>query len=1579
MSVGVRAEEAFGEVRMGTTGERTIVRAVARVASRCRRCSATLSLLAVATVLGSFLASVTPDSLSAAAATVPPGGAPPPGSGTKTSSPVVRVIDGMTIDTYINGQEVGIHLVGINAPQGNTACGRLATKLLQTLVKGGGLTLEEDPQTAFTPKSGGKGPNLRAYFARTKDGRPLTQELVKAGLAAVDDSEGQAAHHFDTDQAAAKNGRVGCVWGGSGPAGGAQSAPGGGRVVPDQDAAGSDLFRAALAAPQSAAQDAPLASVSVPANFVVQSVVTGLNTPTNFAWLPDGRMLVTEKPGTVRVVKNGTLLATPLIDLTGRVNDYWDHGLLGIAVDPNFATNGFIYLLYTYENDATQYNGPKTARLARYTVSGDTASPTSEQVILGTTVGAGCDQFAMGTDCLPSENPSHSIGTVRFGSDGTLWVTVGDGASFNVVDPDALRAQNLDSLAGKLLHITTGGQGVAGNPFSDGNAAHNRSKVWAYGFRNPFRFTFRPGSATPYIGDVGWSTWEEQNVGVAGGNYGWPCYEGQDQQAGYAPTTDPLQNNAPVCQNLYNQGAGAVRFGLATWGHVDNGVQVSSASVGGAFYTGTNFPAQYQGAYFYADYGRSDIRFVTVDASNNATGTPSIFATAADGPVSLQMSPTNDLYYAAINTGEIRKIVYGTQTATATATPNSGASPLAVQFSSAGTTDLYGGTLTYSWDFGDGGAASTAANPTHTYTGDGIYTATLTATNSHGEPATATAIVTVGTGGCPVGQYLAQYFGAKDLSGNILVARCEAAPLNDTIGTTPNWPPAGVSASGQNFSVRWAGQFGFGAGGYTFTATADDGIRVWLDNQLIIDHWVDQAPTTYTASVASVTTGNHAVKVEYYQGGGGGTAQVSWQATGQATTCPVGQYLAQYFANQTLTGTPVVSQCEAAPLNDTLGNTANWPPAGVGPNQFSVRWDGQFAFATAGSYTFTATADDGIRVYLDGQAVIDKWIDQAPTTYTYTAANLAAGNHDIKVEYYQGYGGATARVSWGATVAQPPTATIASPAATLTYKVGDTISYSGSATDPKDGTIPASGLSWAVIIHHCPSPTSCHTHYLLQNQVGASGSFTAPDHGGFDDSYLELQLTATNSSGLTNTASVSIHPIKVQVTLATSPTGLQVIAGGTTYTAPVTLQGIPGSSATIQVASPQGGQAFASWSDGGAQQHNITVPTTDTTYTATFTASATPDFTIAAAPSSQSVAQGGNTTYTVTVAPANGFTGTVALSVSGLPTGATSGFNPTTIAGSGTVTLTVTAGASTPTGSSPLTITGTSGTLSHTANATLVVTAAAPTSCPVGQYLAQYYANKTLSGAPAATRCEAAPLNDTLGGTANWPPTGVPTTNFSARWDGQFAFATAGAYTFTVTGDDGIRLYVDNQLVIDRFVDQGPTTYTYTAANLAAGNHAVKVEFYQAGGGATAQARWQASSPPPPPPMSCPKGQYLAQYYANKTLSGTPVVTQCEAAPLNDTLGSTANWPPAGVPTTNFSVRWSGQFDFTAGSHTFSITGDDGIRLFVDGSTTPLVNGWKDQAPTTYTASTTLTAGTHTVAVEFYQAGGGAVAKASWT
>ena len=180
-----------------------------------------------------------------------------------------------------------------------------------------------------------------------------------------------------------------------------------------------------------------------------------------------------------------------------------------------------------------------------------------------------------------------------------------------------------------------------------------------------------------------------------------------------------------------------------------------------------------------------------------------------------------------------------------------------------------------------------------------------------------------------------------------------------------------------------------------------------------------------------------------------------------------------------------------------------------------------------------------------------------------------------------------------------PTASIDTPSADLLWAVGDTIDFSGSATDAEDGALAASALTWSLIMHHCDAPTSCHEHPIQSFSGVAGGSFVTPDHD--YPSYIELRLTATDSGGLSDTASVELQPQTVDLSLATAPSGLQVAVNGDADPTPFTRMVIVGSTNTLTAPSPQiqngTNYEFSAWSDGGAASHNITAPATATTYT----------------------------------------------------------------------------------------------------------------------------------------------------------------------------------------------------------------------------------------------------------------------------------------------------------------------------------------------------------------------------------------------
>lgn len=339
-----------------------------------------------------------------------------------------------------------------------------------------------------------------------------------------------------------------------------------------------------------------------PAGFSQQMVESGFNKPTQFAFAPDGRIFVAEQPGSLRVVKNGNLLVRPFIKLS--VSAVGERGLLGVAVDPDFNNNHYLYLYYTL---ASKTNN----RISRFTASGDTVVPGSETVVLD-------------LDSLKDVN--HNGGFLQFGLDGKLYVCAGE----NKVSANA---QNLDKYLGKILRINTDGSVPPGNPFATGSP--QRQRIWAYGMRNPYTIAVQPGTGKIFVNDVGASSWEEVNDCTTGGNnYGWPSAEGMSTNPSY---TNPIYT--------YPHGAASGQ---------------GCAITGGTFFnpTSTNYPSAYFGKYFFLDYCNNWIDMLTINGttvtrSNFATGLPSY-------SVGMEVGPDGNIYYLSRSTNAIYKIMYGT-------------------------------------------------------------------------------------------------------------------------------------------------------------------------------------------------------------------------------------------------------------------------------------------------------------------------------------------------------------------------------------------------------------------------------------------------------------------------------------------------------------------------------------------------------------------------------------------------------------------------------------------------------------------------------------------------------------------------------------------------------------------------------------------------------------------------------------------------------------------------------------------------------------------------------------------------------
>ncbi|MDX6558619.1 MAG: hypothetical protein QOF72_1668 [Blastocatellia bacterium] len=339
------------------------------------------------------------------------------------------------------------------------------------------------------------------------------------------------------------------------------------------------------------------AAATLPSGFV-ETQIGGLSSPTAMEFAPDGRLFVCLKGGSLRVIKNGVLLATPFVTLT--VDSAGERGLLGIAFDPNFATNNFVYVYYTVPGS------PANNRVSRFTANGDVAVAGSETVLLN-------------LDNLSGAG-NHNGGAIHFGPDGKLYIAVGENANGS-------NSQTLANLLGKVLRINSDGTIPTDNPFF--NTAGARKEIWALGLRNPFTFAFQPGTTRMFINDVGETTWEEINDGIAGSNYGWPITEG--------PTSDPR-----------------FRAPLFAYGHGSTGT-TGCAITGGTFYNPATgqFPSSYTGKYFFADLCSGWIR--VLDPANN---TAADFASGISSPVDLKVSADGSLYYLAIGSSSVFKVQY---------------------------------------------------------------------------------------------------------------------------------------------------------------------------------------------------------------------------------------------------------------------------------------------------------------------------------------------------------------------------------------------------------------------------------------------------------------------------------------------------------------------------------------------------------------------------------------------------------------------------------------------------------------------------------------------------------------------------------------------------------------------------------------------------------------------------------------------------------------------------------------------------------------------------------------------------------
>lgn len=538
------------------------------------------------------------------------------------------------------------------------------------------------------------------------------------------------------------------------------------RVLRTLSALVAVLVSALVCASPAAAQD-----IELPPGFERTVVWRGLGTPTVVRFAPDGQVFVATKSGRILRFDNiQDATADTFADLSPQVFDAWDRGLIGMTLDPRWedGEHQYVYVSYSYDkpvNDPRPVWGDDcpadigahdkgcaiNARLSRLDASG------TEHVLLEDI----CQQYA-----------SHSVGSLEFGSDGMLYMSAGDGASYDRADygqtgnpcgdppreGGALRSQAFRrpagqpaTLNGAILRLDPDTAAAApGNPAAS-DPDERRRRIIAYGFRNPFRFTFRPGTDEIWAGDVGWNSFEELNRVQRTAhvpNYGWPCYEGPSKNQTYE-----IQG-LDSCRTLYDEGSVvAPYFSYSTGSKVVPGEKcdTASSSISGVqFYSGDQFPAAYRGGLFFADYARQCIWF----APKGADGLPDMarlttFASNASYPAWLIQGPDGALWYADVFRGQIHRIAAFNQDPVAriSASASGTEPPLRMTFDGTGSRDPEDEALTYAWDLDGDGAFddSDKTEPTWEYTERGVVNVRLKVTDEGGRSGIASEPITVGS------------------------------------------------------------------------------------------------------------------------------------------------------------------------------------------------------------------------------------------------------------------------------------------------------------------------------------------------------------------------------------------------------------------------------------------------------------------------------------------------------------------------------------------------------------------------------------------------------------------------------------------------------------------------------------------------------------------------------------------------------------------------------------------------------------------------------------------------------------------
>ncbi|MFN7117241.1 MAG: PQQ-dependent sugar dehydrogenase [Saprospiraceae bacterium] len=763
----------------------------------------------------------------------------------------------------------------------------------------------------------------------------------------------------------------------------------------------------------------------LPEGFAQVRVAERLD-PTAMTMAPDGRIFITEKNGNVRIVRDAQLLPDPFLTLT--VDNFNERGLGGIALDPDFERNHFVYLFYTVP-------GANRNRISRFTANGDYAIPGSEKIIL---------------ELDPLAGTIHNGGAMAFGPDGKLYLSVGDGANSGT-------AQNLNSLSGKILRINTDGSIPEDNPFYNQSTGLYRA-IWALGFRNAFTFSFQPGTGRLFANDVGGSDFEEVNDVVKGGNYGWDRIEG------------PRRNQLPPEQ---------YREPLYAYGRAQGCCIIGSAFYNPALAT---FPPPYHGKYFFADYCNGWMRVLNPDNGQ----VESTFMTGLNQLVQILVAPEGDLYYlmrsgigggglednTSTNNGSLWRVFYeGSGAPFIAVHPQTVTVPIGedaiFQVQASGKAPLR-----YEWSVNEQVIANNDSATfifSNAQLADDGKKVRCTVKNAQGEVFSTEAVLYVTANTRPNVLITSPNANATYRAGEVLNFVGIGTDPEDGTLTPDNlsWkidfhhddhlhpaldPTPGIAAG--TFSIPRIGEISDNVfyrihltatdkGGLTRTTYRDvlpvktqftvvtqpPGLQINVDGKTAI------APVTVTSvegirrtigAPAVQTIGN---KLYFFKDWHNNSPedfftflageQTSITARYEEANLAIGDgtgLLGNYYQFNQNTAPDVAF--DTPPLLTRVDSTINFnwvfeaPAAGIRPDYFAVRWTGKIMPPLTGTYTFHTITDDGVRLWVNNQLIINQWIPQPETEHRGTITLEAGKRYPIRMEFHDLGAHAVARLQW---------------------------------------------------------------------------------------------------------------------------------------------------------------------------------------------------------------------------------------------------------------------------------------------------------------------------------------------------------------------------------------------------------------------------------------------------------------------------------------------------------------------------------------------------------------------------------------